>query len=39
MENIDFVENLVDLIMKTLSSSVFNGYRDNLGVKYVLSMF
>ena len=38
VEKITSMENLVDHFMKTLSIRIFDGHRDNLGIKCVPSM-
>ena len=38
IEKIVFAKHLVDPFMKTLSTRVFHGHRDKLGVKCVPSM-
>nr|CAN64533.1 hypothetical protein VITISV_035920 [Vitis vinifera] len=38
VEKITFAENLADPFMKTLSTRVFNGHKDNLGVRCVPNM-
>ena len=38
VEKIASIENLVDSFMKTLSTKVLDGHRDNLGVKCVSKM-
>ena len=38
MEKIASAENLIDPFMKTLSTRVFEGHRDSLGIKCDLSM-
>ena len=35
VEKITYVENLADLFTKTLSTKVFYGYRNNIGVKCI----
>ena len=38
LEKIAFAKNLVDPFMKTLSTRVFDGHRDSLGIKCVPNM-
>ena len=38
MEKIASIENLTNLFMKTLSTRVFDGHRDNLGIRCVTNM-
>lgn len=38
MEKIAFAENLANLFTKTLSTRVFDGHRNSIGVKCIPSM-
>ena len=38
VENIPFLDKLIDLFTKTLKGRVFDGHRDNICAKCVLSM-
>ena len=38
IEKIPFANNLIDLFAKTLTRRVFDGHKDNIGVRFVPSM-